>query len=162
MVTMSSSIGTSEQRRDPSYTPLMSKVNPLGIQHVLVLFVSIVTPAIIIAGVAVFGFGSNSRYFSFALQETLDVGDTTINEAMKLAVFKAISKIARKGCSNTVQEVYQEAAPSYGAEYLIPIAFDSRLITKIGPSVIKAEMDSGEAARSITYFDEYKYQLTLI
>ncbi len=36
---------------------------PLGIQHVLAMFVSNVTPAIIVAGAAGFGFGSNSPDF---------------------------------------------------------------------------------------------------
>ena len=53
-----SSIGTPEQLRDPNYTPPMAQAIPLGIQHVLAMFVSNVTPAIIIAGVAGFGFGS--------------------------------------------------------------------------------------------------------
>ncbi|NKB28181.1 MAG: purine permease [Rhodobacteraceae bacterium] len=52
------SIGTPEQLRDPNYTPPMGQAIPLGIQHVLAMFVSNVTPAIIIAGVAGFGFGS--------------------------------------------------------------------------------------------------------
>ena len=54
----SSSIGTPEQLRDPNYTPPMAQAVPLGIQHVLAMFVSNVTPAIIIAGVAGFGFGA--------------------------------------------------------------------------------------------------------
>lgn len=33
---------------------------PLGIQHVLAMFVSNVTPAIIVCGAAGYGFGSNS------------------------------------------------------------------------------------------------------
>ncbi|ARE41537.1 Uracil-xanthine permease [Rhodovulum sp. P5] len=53
-----SSIGTPEQLRDPNYTPAIHKAVPLGIQHVLAMFVSNVTPAIIIAGAAGFGFGS--------------------------------------------------------------------------------------------------------
>ncbi|WGI21825.1 nucleobase:cation symporter-2 family protein [Amylibacter sp. IMCC11727] len=52
------SIGTPEQLRDPNYTPPLAKAIPLGIQHVLAMFVSNVTPAIIIAGVAGFGFGA--------------------------------------------------------------------------------------------------------
>jgi len=52
------SIGTAEQLRDPDYTPALSTAVPLGIQHVLAMFVSNVTPAIIIAGVAGFGFGA--------------------------------------------------------------------------------------------------------
>ena len=57
------SIGTPEQLRDPNYTPPMIKAVPLGIQHVLAMFVSNVTPAIIICGAAGFGFGSNSPDF---------------------------------------------------------------------------------------------------
>ena len=53
-----SSIGTPEQLRDPNYTPPLAKAIPLGIQHVLAMFVSNITPAIIIAGVAGFGFGA--------------------------------------------------------------------------------------------------------
>ncbi len=57
------SIGTPEQLRDPNYTPALGRAIPLGIQHVLAMFVSNVTPAIIIAGAAGFGFGSNSPDF---------------------------------------------------------------------------------------------------
>nr|WP_321251414.1 nucleobase:cation symporter-2 family protein [uncultured Ruegeria sp.] len=57
------SIGTPEQLRDPNYTPALHKAVPLGIQHVLAMFVSNVTPAIIVAGAAGFGFGSNSPDF---------------------------------------------------------------------------------------------------
>ena len=54
------SIGTAEQLRDPNYTPPLQKAIPLGIQHVLAMFVSNITPAIIIAGAAGFGFGSDA------------------------------------------------------------------------------------------------------
>jgi xanthine permease len=58
-----SAIGTPEQLRDPNYFPPISIAVPLGIQHVMAMFVSNVTPAIIIAGAAGFGFGSNSPDF---------------------------------------------------------------------------------------------------
>ena len=58
-----SSIGTPEQLRDPNYTPPLAQAVPLGIQHVLAMFVSNVTPAIIVCGAAGFGFGSNSPDF---------------------------------------------------------------------------------------------------
>ena len=57
------SLGTPDQLRDPNYTPALAKAVPLGIQHVLAMFVSNVTPAIIVAGAAGFGFGSNSPDF---------------------------------------------------------------------------------------------------
>ena len=48
---------TKEEKRDPNFMPPLGQAIPLGIQHVLAMFVSNVTPAIIIAGVAGFGFG---------------------------------------------------------------------------------------------------------
>ena len=63
MGTGDAKLGTPEQLRDPNYTPPLSLAVPLGIQHVLAMFVSNVTPAIIIAGAAGFGFGSNSPDF---------------------------------------------------------------------------------------------------
>ena len=63
MSTNNSSLGTPEQLKDPDYTPPIAQAIPLGIQHVLAMFVSNVTPAIIIAGAAGFGFGSNSADF---------------------------------------------------------------------------------------------------
>ncbi len=57
------SIGTPEQLRDPDYMPPLYKAIPLGVQHVLAMFVANVTPAIIVAGAAGFGFGSGSDDF---------------------------------------------------------------------------------------------------
>ena len=56
-------LGTPEQLADPNYTPPLAQAIPLGLQHILAMFVSNVTPAIIIAGAAGFGFGSNSADF---------------------------------------------------------------------------------------------------
>ena len=49
---------TRAQARDPDYFPGYAAAIPLGIQHVLAMFVSNLTPPIIIAGAAGFGFGS--------------------------------------------------------------------------------------------------------
>ena len=51
------SYGTAEQLRDPHYMPPLGQAVPLGIQHILAMFISNVTPAIIICGAAGFGFG---------------------------------------------------------------------------------------------------------
>ena len=63
MAMENSALGTPEQLKDPNYTPPLASAVPLGIQHVLAMFVSNVTPAIIICGAAGFGFGSNSPDF---------------------------------------------------------------------------------------------------
>ncbi|TDH38333.1 purine permease [Pseudohoeflea suaedae] len=58
-------MGTAEQRRDPNFTPPLAQAVPLGIQHILAMFVSNVTPAIIIAGAAGIGFGSDQGALGF-------------------------------------------------------------------------------------------------
>ncbi len=58
-----SSLGTPDQLKDPNYTPPLAQAVPLGIQHVMAMFVSNVTPAIIVATAAGFGFGSGSPDF---------------------------------------------------------------------------------------------------
>ena len=61
----SQTIGTPEQLRDPNYTPPLGVAIPLGIQHVLAMFVANVTPAIIVAGAAGIGFGSDQGALGF-------------------------------------------------------------------------------------------------
>lgn len=49
--------------KDPDYSPPMAIAIPLGLQHVLAMFVSNFTPAIIIGGAAGFAFGSADMVF---------------------------------------------------------------------------------------------------
>ena len=67
MQNTTSQLGSANQLQDPNYTPPLSFAIPLGIQHVLAMFVSNFTPAIIIAGAAGFGFGSNSPDFGMMI-----------------------------------------------------------------------------------------------
>ena len=60
-----SKLGTPEQLRDPNYTPPLASAIPLGIQHVLAMFASNVTPAILVAGAAGIGFGSDQGALGF-------------------------------------------------------------------------------------------------
>ena len=60
-----SSIGTPDQLRDPNYMPPIGQAVPLGLQHVLAMFASNVTPAIIVAGAAGIGFGSDQGALGF-------------------------------------------------------------------------------------------------
>jgi NCS2 family nucleobase:cation symporter-2 len=52
-----------ELLKDPDYVPPMAQAIPLGLQHVLAMFVSNFTPAIIIGGAAGFAFGSADMVF---------------------------------------------------------------------------------------------------
>lgn len=53
-----SGLMTAAQAEDPDYFPGFALAVPLGVQHVLAMFVSNLAPAIIVAGAAGFGFGS--------------------------------------------------------------------------------------------------------
>ncbi len=57
------SIGTAEQLKDPDYEVPMGPRIALGLQHVLAMFASNVTPSIIIAGAAGFAFGGDDMVF---------------------------------------------------------------------------------------------------
>src|SRR5437762_823549 len=58
-----------------------------------------------------------------------------------------------------VAQAYGEPTPAFGPDYLIPRAFDPRLITNIAPAVAKAAMESGVASRPIQDFQAYRDQL---
>jgi malate dehydrogenase (oxaloacetate-decarboxylating)(NADP+) len=103
---------------------------------------------------------NNSLCFPFMFRGALDCGATTINEAMKLAATRALAELARAEPSDIVALAYGEATPPFGPDYLIPRAFDPRLITSMSPAVAKAAMDSGVATRPIADFDKYRKQLS--
>ena len=51
---LGATVGSSRKRKDPNYTPPIAQAIPLGIQHILAMFISNITPAIIICGAAGF------------------------------------------------------------------------------------------------------------
>jgi malate dehydrogenase (oxaloacetate-decarboxylating)(NADP+) len=102
---------------------------------------------------------NNSLCFPFLFRGALDCGASTINEEMKVAAVYALAEIAQAEPSEIVAQAYGEATPAFGPDYLIPRAFDPRLIIKMAPAVAKAAMDSGVASRPIQNFDEYREQL---
>src|SRR5438876_8191726 len=105
---------------------------------------------------------NNSLCFPFIFRGALDCGASTINEEMKLASVRALAELAQAEPSESVALAYGEATPAFGPEYLIPRAFDPRLITMLAPAVAQAAMDSGVATRPIKDFDAYREQLSRI
>ena len=103
---------------------------------------------------------NNSLCFPFIFRGALDVGATTINEEMKLATVHALAALARAEQSDVVTAAYGDEGAGFGPEFLIPRAFDPRLITRIAPSVAKAAMDSGVATRPIADLEAYRNRLT--
>jgi malate dehydrogenase (oxaloacetate-decarboxylating)(NADP+) len=103
---------------------------------------------------------NNSLCFPFIFRGALDCGASTINEPMKLAATRALAALAQAEPSDIVALAYGEPTPAFGPDYLIPRAFDPRLIVNIAPAVAKAAMESGVAARPIADFNEYRDRLT--
>ena len=103
---------------------------------------------------------NNSLCFPFIFRGALDCGASTINEAMKLAAVRALAELAQAEPSEIVALAYGEPTPAFGPDYLIPRAFDPRLITNLAPAVAKAAMESGVASRPIKDFDAYRNQLS--
>ncbi len=103
---------------------------------------------------------NNSLCFPFIFRGALDCGASTINEAMKLAAVYALAELAQAEPSEVVAEAYGQATPPFGPDYLIPRAFDPRLITVMSPAVAQAAMDSGVAQRPITDMEAYRERLS--
>ena len=102
---------------------------------------------------------NNVLCFPFIFRGALDVGATTINEAMKLAAVEAIAELARMEADEVVAAAYGGAAPIFGPEYIIPKPFDPRLILQIAPAVARAAMETGVARRPIADFAAYQREL---
>ncbi|MCX7164105.1 MAG: NADP-dependent malic enzyme [Rhodocyclales bacterium] len=102
---------------------------------------------------------NNVLCFPFMFRGALDVGATTINEAMKLAAVRAIAELAHAEQSEVVTAAYGTEDLSFGPEYLIPKPFDPRLILMVAPAVAQAAMDSGVATRPIADMEAYVHQL---
>ncbi len=102
---------------------------------------------------------NNVLCFPFIFRGALDVGATSINEAMKLAAVEAIAELARIEASEVVATAYGGQAPVFGPDYIIPKPFDPRLILQVAPAVAKAAMESGVARRPIADFDAYARDL---
>jgi len=102
---------------------------------------------------------NNVLCFPFMFRGALDVGATTINEAMKIAAVRAIAELAHAEQSEVVTAAYGKEELAFGPEYLIPKPFDPRLIVKVAPAVAQAAMESGVATRPIADMAAYRQQL---
>ena len=101
---------------------------------------------------------NNVLGFPYIFRGALDVRASTINEAMKAAAAEALAVLARE---DVPDEVHRAAARQlrFGPEYIIPNAFDPRLITRIPLAVAKAAVESGVARRPIVETRRYQREL---
>jgi malate dehydrogenase (oxaloacetate-decarboxylating)(NADP+) len=102
---------------------------------------------------------NNVLCFPYIFRGALDVGATTINEAMKRAAVEAIAALAREAPSEVAARAYGGEARTFGKGSLIPNPFDPRLILRIAPAVARAACESGVATRPITDYATYEERL---
>jgi malate dehydrogenase (oxaloacetate-decarboxylating)(NADP+) len=103
---------------------------------------------------------NNVLCFPFIFRGALDVGATTINEAMKLACVDALARLARVPPPETVTAAYGVDELQFGPDYLIPKPFDTRLIVELPPAVAKAAMNTGVATRPLSDLGLYRQRLS--
>ena len=102
---------------------------------------------------------NNVLCFPFIFRGALDVGATTINEAMKLAAVRAIAELAQAEQSDVVSAAYGTQDLRFGPDFLIPRPFDPRLILTVAPAVAQAAIDSGVATRPFADIETYRRSL---
>ncbi len=103
---------------------------------------------------------NNVLGFPYIFRGALDVRATTINEAMKIAAVEALAALAREDVPDEVAAAYRGSRPCYGPEYIIPVPFDPRLVSRVSSAVAEAAIKSGVARRQIKDPDQYRMQLT--
>jgi malate dehydrogenase (oxaloacetate-decarboxylating)(NADP+) len=79
---------------------------------------------------------NNVLGFPYIFRGALDVRAKTINEAMKIAAVEALAALAREDVPDEVAAAYQGSRPVYGPDYIIPVPFDPRLISRAAMSRI--------------------------
>jgi malate dehydrogenase (oxaloacetate-decarboxylating)(NADP+) len=103
---------------------------------------------------------NNVLGFPYIFRGALDVRATTINEAMKIAAAEALAELAREDVPDEVAAAYRGKRPVYGPEYIIPVPFDPRLISRVSGAVAEAAIKTGVARRALKDIAAYQHTLT--
>ena len=103
---------------------------------------------------------NNVLGFPYIFRGALDVRARTINEAMKIAAAEALAQLAREDVPDEVSTAGAGHRLQFGPEYIIPNAFDPRLISRLPPAVARAAMDSGVARKPIADLRKYARELS--
>ncbi len=88
---------------------------------------------------------NNVLGFPYIFRGALDVGATSINEAMKVAAVHALAELAREDVPDAVIRAYGDKPIRFGTDYIIPKPFDSRVLLKVVPAVAEAAVATGVA-----------------
>src|SRR6478752_3595636 len=103
---------------------------------------------------------NNVLGFPYIFRGALDVRASTINEAMKIAAAEALANLAREDVPDEVHSASAGRRLTFGPEYIIPNAFDPRLISWVPPAVARAAIDSGVARKPLDDLRRYARELS--
>ncbi|HEV7455394.1 MAG TPA: NADP-dependent malic enzyme [Roseococcus sp.] len=103
---------------------------------------------------------NNVLGFPFIFRGALDVRASTINDAMKVAAAQALAELAREPVPEEVARSGAGKRLVFGPEYIIPNAFDPRLISRVPVAVAEAAVRSGVARKPLVDPARYARELT--
>ncbi len=101
---------------------------------------------------------NNVSGFPYIFRGALDVRATSINEEMKLAAARSLAALAKEPVPQEMLDAYKVKKLSFGIDYVIPKALDTRMLVWEAPAVAKAAMDTGVAQIKID-LQQYKKDL---
>lgn len=101
---------------------------------------------------------NNVLCFPYIFRGALDVQATKVNEEMKMAAAVALAELAKQPVYPELEQTYGGSKIEFGKEYVIPKAFDKRLVSIVASKVAEAAMATGVARKQIN-IQEYKKSL---
>ena len=101
---------------------------------------------------------NNVLGFPFIFRGALDVHATEVNEVMKMAATRALAHLAKEDVPESVSRLYGLESVKFGRDYLIPFAFDPRVLLWVAPAVAWAAVASGATSEFID-LDDYRDKL---
>ncbi|HMK61755.1 MAG TPA: malic enzyme-like NAD(P)-binding protein [Dissulfurispiraceae bacterium] len=101
---------------------------------------------------------NNVSGFPYIFRGALDVRATAINEEMKLAAARSLASLAKEPVPQAICDAYGVKELSFGIDYVIPKALDTRMLVWEAPAVARAAMDTGVAKISLD-IEQYKKDL---
>ena len=97
--------------------------------------------------------------FPFIFRGALDVQAKKINMQMKKAAAYAIADLAKKPVPDDIKKLFGEHIV-FSKEYIIPKAFDIRLLVEVSSAVANAAVESGVARIKNFNLEEYREKLS--
>ena len=102
---------------------------------------------------------NNVSCFPYMFRAALDMGATSISEAMKIAAARALADLARQPVPQEVVDANGGVPLEFGRDYVIPKPFDPRMIEYLCPAIAEAAVISGVARRPLPDKEQYIAEL---